>query len=76
MQNYYNSNDIKVFINYLKSNMFNNNSERNKSHRNFLIKKYQKYNLNDLINNRNKKKDTKKVNCNNMVYFKNKAKKK
>ena len=73
-QNNYNSNDIKLFISYLKNNMISN-SGRNKSHRNFLIKKYQKYNLNNLIN-KNKKSNSKKENCTNIIYFKNKAKKK
>ena len=73
-QNNYNSNDIKLFISYLKNNMINN-SGRNKSHRNFLIKKYQKYNLNNLIN-KNKKSNSKKENCTNIIYFKNKAKNK
>ena len=39
--NNYNSNDIQVFIDYLKNNMNNNNNNnskgRNKSHRNFII---------------------------------------
>ena len=78
--NNYNSNDIQVFIDYLKNNMNNNNNNnskgRNKSHRNFIIKKKQKYDLNDLINEKNKKSNNKKVNCTNMIYFKNKAKKK
>ena len=43
----FNTNDIKLLVNYLKSNMIA--SERNKSHRNFLIKKCEKFNFNNLI---------------------------
>ena len=57
-KNNYNSNEFKSFLNYLDNNM-DLNSGRNKSHRKFLIKRYEKYNLDYILNK------SKKNNCNN-----------
>lgn len=68
----YNSNEINHFIHYLENNMISG-SIRNKSHRNFLIKKCDKYNLKYILNKNN--------NCNskrgiysNIIYNNSKTK--
>ena len=70
----FNSNEIKEFISYLKNNK-NINSGRNKSHRNFLIKKEEKY-LDNILNKniKNKNNINKKGNYPNIIYKKSKPK--
>ena len=66
----FNSNEIKEFINYLKNNK-NTNSGRNKSHRNFLIKKGGKYYLDNILNkNVKNNKNNKKENYSKIIYTK------
>ena len=48
----YNTNEIKLFIHYLNNNMISG-SNKNKSHRNFLIKKCDKYNIKNIWNKKN-----------------------
>ena len=71
----FNTNDIKLLVNYLKNNMIA--SEINKSHRNFLIKKCEKFNFNNLIkrkknNNSTNNSKRNKINCSNIIYLKTK----
>ena len=68
----YNSNEFKLFLNYLKNNMTSNN-DRNKSHRHFLGKKSDKSNL-DKLNKKNNNSVNKKGK-NNFIYMKIKPKK-
>ena len=72
IKNDYSSNEIKLFLNYLRNNLII--SERNKSHRNFIIKKNDKYNF-----NHNKSKSnynstnnslSNRPNYSNLIYFK------
>ena len=72
-KNIVNSNYIKCFINYLKSII--PNSGRNKSHRNFLIKKCEKYDLDNIII-KNKKNNSNRMNYSNIIYDENEPKKK
>jgi hypothetical protein len=72
-KNIVNSNYIKCFINYLKSII--PNSGRNKSHRNFLIKKCEKYDLDNIIIN-NKKNNSNRMNYANIIYDENEPRKK
>ena len=67
-----NSNEMKLFLNYLKNNMALN-SGRNKSHRNFLIKRCGKNNLDNILNKSN---NNKNGNYLNLIYMKYKAKEK
>ena len=72
----FNTNDIKLLVNYLKNNMIA--SEINKSHRNFLIKKCEKFNFNNLIKKRKNNNSTNnskrnKINCANIIYLNTKA---
>ena len=68
----YNSNKIKLFLHYLKNNMISG-SIRNKSHRNFLIKKCDKYNLKNIWNKKNNN-NSKKGICSNIIYKNSKTK--
>ena len=72
VKNNFSSNEIKLFLNYLRNNLII--SERNKSHRNFIIKKNDKYNF-----NHNKSKSnynstnnslSNRPNYSNLIYFK------
>ena len=63
------SNEIKEFINYLKNNK-NTNSGRNKSHRNFLIKKGEKYYLDNLLNKNVKNKNNSQKGNYSKIIFK------
>ena len=72
--NNFSSNEIKLFLNYLRNNLIIN--ERNKSHRNFIIKKNDKYNFN---NNKSKSNNnstnnslSNRPNYSNLIYFKSK----
>ena len=74
VKNNFSSNEIKLFLNYLRNNLII--SERNKSHRNFIIKKNDKYNF-----NHNKSKSnynsinnslSNRPNYSNLIYFKSK----
>ena len=49
---------------------------RHKSHRNFILKKYEKYNLNYIMNNVKKKNMIQKAKHSNIIYLKNKNMKK
>ena len=71
-KNNYNSNEMKLFLYNLKNNMVLN-SGRNKSHRNFLIKRYEKNNLDNILNKSNNNKNGK---YSNLIYMKYKAKEK
>ena len=71
-KNNYNSNEMKLFLNNLKNNMALN-SGRNKSHRNFLIKRCGKNNLDNILNKSN---NNKNGNYLNLIYMKYKAKEK
>ena len=73
----YNSNEMKEILNYLKNNMIAS-SGRNKSHRNFLLKKCEKFNLDDVLINKNKKNNSnnKKGNHSNFIHMKYKIKEK
>jgi hypothetical protein len=74
VKNNFSSNEIKLFLNYLRNNLII--SERNKSHRNFIVKKSDKYNF-----NHNKSKNnynsanislSNRRNYSNLIYFKSK----
>ena len=74
IKNDYSSNEIKLFLNYLRNNLII--SERNKSHRNFIIKKNDKYNFN---NSKSKSKNnstnnslSNRPNYSNLIYPKSK----
>ena len=74
VKNNFSSNEIKLFLNYLRNNLII--SERNKSHRNFIIKKKEKYNFN---NNKSKSNYSStnnslsnRPNYSNLIYFKSK----
>ena len=74
-KNNFNSNQFKLFDNHLKNNMISNSGKgRNKSHRNFQIKKYTKFNLDNLII-KNKKINSNRSNYSNLIYKKSKANK-
>ena len=68
---------MKEILNYLKNNMIAS-SGRNKSHRNFLLKKCEKFNLDDVLINKNKKNNSnnKKGNHSNFIHMKYKIKEK
>ena len=74
IKNDYSSNEIKLFLNYLRNNLII--SERNKSHRNFIIKKNDKYNFNN-SKSKSKNNSTNNSLCNrpnysNLIYPKSK----
>ena len=69
----FNSNEIKEFLNYLKNNK-NTSSGRNKSHKNFIIKKGEKYYLDNILNKnlKNKNNNNNKGNYSNIICKKSK----
>ena len=67
--------DVKSFENYMKNNMASS-SGRNKSHRNFILKKFEKYNFENILNGIRKNNNNKKSYHSNIVYLKNKSKEK
>ena len=67
-----NSNENKLFIHYLKNNMISG-SIRNKSHRNFLIKKCYKYNLKNILNKKNNSNNKRGI-YSNIIYKNSKTK--
>ena len=74
-KNNFNSKEMKLFVNYLKNNMISISGRgRNKSHRNFLIKRYAKFNLDKFIIKN--KKINNRINYCNLIYKKNKSNKK
>ena len=68
-----NSNYIKCLFNYLKNII--PNSGRNKSHRNFLIKNLEQFDLDNLIIKTNKI-NSNRINYSNIIYNENETKKK
>ena len=74
IKNNFSSNEIKLFLSYLKNNLII--SERNKSHRNFIIKKNDKYNFNNSKNKSNYNSTNNSLsnrpNYSNFIYFKSK----
>ena len=74
-KNNYNSKEMKSFVNYLKINK-TSGSERNKSHRNFMINnnRCENDNLGKVLNKNRKELNSKKANYSNLIYMKNKAK--
>ena len=69
----FNSNEIKEFLNYLKNNK-NTSGGRNKSHKNFYIKKKEKYYLDNILNKnlKNKNSNNNKGNYSNIICKKSK----